>query len=120
VARALSTGRLTLADFEDEAVRDPEIIELASRVRLRETADVEPGAIGIDRGEVKVRLSIRGEVLDEVSVAHYPGSPSARATDAELDAKLVDCLSAGAPGHNGLDRRLRAMASAFAAGDEGR
>jgi 2-methylcitrate dehydratase PrpD len=120
VARALSTGRLTLADFEDEAVCDPGIIELARRVRLRETADVEPGAVGIDRGEVKVRLSIRGEVVDEVSVTHYPGSPSARATDAELDAKLIDCLSAGAPGHNGLDHRFRAMASAFAAGEEGR
>jgi 2-methylcitrate dehydratase PrpD len=120
VARALSTGRLTLADFEDEAVRDPGIIELASRVWLRETADVEPGAVGIDRGEVTVRLSIRGEVVDEVSVAHYPGSPAARATDAELEAKLIDCLSAGAPGHNGLERRLRAMASAFEAGDGGR
>jgi 2-methylcitrate dehydratase PrpD len=119
VARAFSAGRLTLADFEDEAVRDPEIIELARRVRLRETADVEPGAIGIDRGEVTVRLSIRGEVVDEVSVAHYPGSPAAPATDAELDAKLVDCLSAGAPGHNGLDRRLRSMASAFATGEAG-
>lgn len=120
VARALRTGGLTLADFEDDAVCDPGIIELARRVRLRETADVEPGAIGIDRGEVKVRLSIRGEVVDEVSVTYYPGSPSARATDAELDAKLIDCLSAGAPGNNGLDHRFRAMASAFAAGEAGR
>jgi 2-methylcitrate dehydratase PrpD len=117
VARALKTGRVTLADFEDGAVRDPEVLKLARRVHLRETAAPALGAVGIDRGEVKVSLSVGGEIVDEVSVAHYPGSPAARATDAELDAKLIDCVLAGASGHKGLDRRLRAMAGAFAAGE---
>jgi 2-methylcitrate dehydratase PrpD len=115
VARALKTGRVTLADFEDAAVRDPKVLKLARRVHLREIAPAAAlGAVGIDRGEVKVSLSVGGELVDEVSVAHYPGSPAARATDAELDAKLIDCLLAGASGHKDLDCRLRAMASAFA------
>jgi 2-methylcitrate dehydratase PrpD len=62
VAVMLSRGKAGLAEFSDEAIRDPEILKLASRVRY----ELDPG-IDYPRhfsGHVKIRLT-DGTILEE-------------------------------------------------------
>jgi hypothetical protein len=55
----------------------------------------------------------RREIAASQSVAHYPGSPASPMTDAEVDSKLLDCLSIGRP-NTDLASSFRAMAKRFA------
>ena len=112
VARALKSGRLGLAAFEDEAARDPAVHEIAARVTLRELASRDGNEVGIDRGAVKVTILRKGETVASVAIEAYPGSPSSPASEADLEAKLADCLAYS--GLQGEAERIRALALDFA------
>ena len=114
VAHALSTGQLGLSAFLPESVARPDLICLARRVFLKETTAAGNAGVGIDRGSVTVSLVRSGSVSASVSIEHYPGSPAAPITDAELDAKLVDCIAIGALRETDLATRFRSMAKQFA------
>jgi len=114
VAHALSTGGLGLSAFRPESVARPEFTGLARRVFLKETDAAGAAGVGIDRGSVTVSVVRGGSVAARASVVAYPGSPAAPITDAELEAKLVDCVAAGAPHEADLAARFRSMATQFA------
>jgi 2-methylcitrate dehydratase PrpD len=68
-AVAFLKGRLTLADFDDEALRDPEVLKLASRIRR--TDDPNHGRPKYASGHVFVRMK-DGAVYEERQHVH-PG-----------------------------------------------
>lgn len=114
VAYALTTGHLDLSAFLPDSFGRQDIIDLAQRVSLKETAAAGDAGVGIDRGCVSVSLVDEGAVTASATVEHYPGSPASPITDAELDAKLADCVAMGAPRETGLAARFRSMAKQFA------
>jgi 2-methylcitrate dehydratase PrpD len=114
VAHALLRGELGLSAFLDAEVASTEVIDLARRVMLGESADATAGAVGIDRGSVKVSLIRSGSAVASAIVSDYPGSPASPIADAELDAKLADCVAIGAPQDAPLAGRIRALAASFA------
>ncbi len=111
VAHALLTGHLGLSAFLPESVGRDDILALCRRITLTEVSG--DAAAGIDRGSVTVSLRRGGEIAASQSVAKYPGSPASPMSDAELDGKLIDCLSIGRPNVD-LASSFRAMAKQFA------
>lgn len=114
VAHALKTGRLGLSAFLPDNVSRLEVIDLARRVTLKESSSLANGEVGIDRGGVAVSLVRKGEVAASRTITHYPGSPASPMTDAELSAKLADCIAAAGSGESDLPRKIQSMATQFA------
>lgn len=114
VARALRDGDLGLAAFETKNVGGADIVDLARRVFLAESAAVGNGEVGINRGMVTVSLVRDREKVASTAITHYPGSPESPITEAELDAKVADCLVAGGGGGPGRAEQFRRMARQFA------
>ncbi|MGN6146151.1 MAG: MmgE/PrpD family protein [Mesorhizobium sp.] len=112
VAHALLTGQLGLTAFTRQGIGRSDIIDLARRVSLKETGG--DAGVGIDRGHVTVSLVRAGAASASASVEHYPGSPAAPITQAQLEGKLADCVAIGAPGQHGLAAQIRSMARRFA------
>lgn len=84
LAVVLARGRASLAEFEDDVVKDPEVLALASRVGY----DLDP-TIDYPRqfvGHVRVRLR-DGRVLEEWQ-DHPRGGPDAPMTRDEIEAKF--------------------------------
>lgn len=117
VAHALSSGQLGLSAFLPESLAHTDLIGLARRISLEETVAAGETGIGIDRGRVTVSLVRGGSVTARASIEHYPGSPAAPMTDAELDTKLADCVAIGTPQETDLAARFRSMARQFAGTD---
>jgi hypothetical protein len=90
------------------------VINLARRVNLRESADAGVGDVGIDRGAVTVSVIRSGNTVASATVGDYPGSSASPITDAELDAKLADCVAIGAPQDVSLAGHIRSLAARFA------
>ena len=92
IAAALAQGSVTLRDFEDEAVSRPSIRALMERIDLSEDerdGDLPPG---MDFGTVRMSIDAGGRQIAFAEVEPYPGSPARPATDAEMEAKIDDCL----------------------------
>ncbi len=87
VAASLADGRVTLASFEDAAVRRPEIQAFLPRVSKREAA----GALQPRYTEVTLHLR-DGRTLHRRTEA-LRGGPTLPLSDAELTAKLADCIA---------------------------
>jgi len=84
LAVILSRGRASLAEFEDDVVKDPAVLALAARVGY----DLDP-TIDYPRqfiGHVRVRLR-DGRVVEE-SQDHPRGGPDAPMSRAEIEAKF--------------------------------
>jgi len=114
VAHALLRGELGLSAFLEPQLASPEVIGLARRVTLRESAASSADEVGIDRGEVTISAMAAGQVLARAVVGAYPGSPASPITETELDSKLVDCAAIGAPRDPMLAGRIRLLAARFA------
>ncbi len=112
--RAEAFAILGLAAFETANVVRPDVIDLARRVSLRETAVAAGSDVGIDRGNVTVSLVRDGRVTAAETVFHYPGSPTEPITEAQLDTKLKDCVDVGDAGPADLAERMRNAARHFA------
>jgi 2-methylcitrate dehydratase PrpD len=84
LAVILSRGRASLAEFEDDVVRDPEILALASRVgyELDPTIDYPRQFVG----DVRVRLR-DGRVVEERQ-DHPRGGPDSPMTRDEIESKF--------------------------------
>ncbi|MBX6742040.1 MAG: MmgE/PrpD family protein [Acetobacteraceae bacterium] len=102
VAAALADGRITLASFEDAAVQRPEIQAFLPRVTKREAA----GPLQPRYTEVTLHLR-DGRTLRRRTEA-LRGGPSLPLSDAELTAKLADCLA-----HAGIAADAEAPAAAI-------
>ena len=84
LAVILTRGRASLAEFEDDVVKDPAVLALASRVRY----DLDP-TIDYPRqfvGHVRVRLR-DGRVIEE-SQDHPRGGPDSPMTRGEIESKF--------------------------------
>lgn len=96
VAAALADGRVTLPSFEDAAVQRPGIQAFLPKVTKREAT----GALNPRYAQITVRLK-DGRVLER-RVEALRGGPTLPLSDAELGAKLADCLAhAGHPADAG-------------------
>ncbi|WP_018303333.1 MmgE/PrpD family protein [Wenxinia marina] len=104
-AAALVDGRVTLASFEDAAVRRPEVQALMTRVR-RVPMPGEGSFSGVV-GWTDVAIdTVRGRF--EVRVDHTPGSPEAPMTEADRSDKFRGCVT-GRLGAAGAERLFAAL-----------
>ncbi|MCB4825362.1 MmgE/PrpD family protein [Roseicella aerolata] len=91
VVVALWQGSVGLADFEDAAVARPWAAAGMTRVTVVEEQVLEDGSQGLEHGQA--RLEVRhGSQVVEGRAAAIPGSPARPATQAEMEAKIADCL----------------------------
>jgi 2-methylcitrate dehydratase PrpD len=95
VAAALLDGEVPLASFTDEAVRRPEVIDLLRRTRLVEDTLDGPAPVGMNHGSVRLQIRRGDSVLATGEAQYFPGSPELPISDAELEAKVADCLAWG-------------------------
>jgi len=102
VATAIAQGRVGLSDFEDGAVHRPLIRRLMSQVRITEEPLSGPMPVGVNHGRIHIDLRAGNRCLAEAEARHYPGSPEAPATEAQMQTKIADCL----------DRHARMLGSA--------
>lgn len=89
IATALHQGSVGLADFEDAAVRRPAIRALMEKTTVTEEELKGEMPIGVDHGEVVLEIGSAAKA----TVTAYPGSPARPASEAEMTAKLEDCLA---------------------------
>jgi 2-methylcitrate dehydratase PrpD len=93
IAAALLQGRVTLTDFEDEAVSRPELRALMNQISLSEDSRVDDAVIvGFDHGTVRLSVEANGSQIAFAEIDPYPGSPRRPATADEMNAKIDDCL----------------------------
>jgi 2-methylcitrate dehydratase PrpD len=85
VAKALVNGRVTLADFQQEGLQQPEILRLADRMGY--AIDPELGRAGV------VEVKTRSGQLHRCRVDKPPGDPSKPLSAAQLRDKFLDCAS---------------------------
>ena len=111
IAAALIGGGglgLYLDDFTDERARDPELLELAARVRC--LADAECDAIFPLRFPARLRVRMRSGETRELFVPSSRGGPERPLTDEELARKFE--LNAARALTSGVDE-LRALVERF-------
>ncbi|HWB48917.1 MAG TPA: MmgE/PrpD family protein [Stellaceae bacterium] len=89
VAVALLQGAAGIAQFEDDAVADPNVRALRARVSA-----ADDGAIPVEAATVTIELA-DGTSLNE-HVAAGRGTPGRPMSDLELDAKVSECAAFGA------------------------
>lgn len=97
VACALVRRRLNLADLSDEMVRDPKVLEVASKVNCYVDPDIEEEA-GRDIAPSIVELHTKAGNKYSFKIDIPPGHPFNPMTDDDLKHKFQDCaLSEGVP-----------------------
>ncbi|HXG50655.1 MAG TPA: MmgE/PrpD family protein [candidate division Zixibacteria bacterium] len=89
LARAIIDGGVFLDAFTDEAVRDPDVLRLAERIRMTHDRELRATSPGGRPCRVSVRLR-DGRTLAQ-SVEHARGSREAPMSTAELERKFMDC-----------------------------
>ncbi|HWK50687.1 MAG TPA: MmgE/PrpD family protein, partial [Steroidobacter sp.] len=91
VATALLRGAVTFADFTDEAIQQRDRRALMERVVVTGSPDTSAHDT-LEAGEVVLNEFIGDTLQRSIRIEAYPGSARAPATDAQRDAKLIDCL----------------------------
>lgn len=87
VASALARGHVGLEDFTAEAVADPEVRQVASRIRVMQ----DPALRGIPGGDVTVKLKEGPQIRRQVPV--LTGTPERPLTYADCAAKFRRCVA---------------------------
>jgi 2-methylcitrate dehydratase PrpD len=91
-AAAIVRGSVGIETFTEAGLRDPEILDVQSRVRMRVDPSLDPSALPLTQARVSVRLRGGRELTAIANGARgYPDRP---ASDAELDAKFLSCAAA--------------------------
>lgn len=91
VATALLHGAVTFADFTDEAIQQPDRRALMERIVVIGSPDASAHDT-LEAGEVVLNEFTNDVLTRSIRIDAYPGSTRAPATDAQRDAKLIDCL----------------------------
>jgi 2-methylcitrate dehydratase PrpD len=89
VANALVRRSSKLAHFEEEAIRDPKVLELARRVDV--VADPAMELRGHTPVDMTVRLKDGREIFRQIDIA--PGFPGNPLTKEEQEARFRDCIA---------------------------
>ena len=90
----MAKGNVTLRDYTEEGLRDPQVLALADRIVYRPgTPGPLPagGDSGVSRPAVEIRLK-DGRVLSRTA-AGVPGDPRNPVNRELLEAKFRDCVS---------------------------
>jgi 2-methylcitrate dehydratase PrpD len=87
--------RATLADFTDEFVTSAEARDMTARVELVRDAAIESQGFATIDSRIEVLLK-DGRTLEAKS-GPYKGGPQNPLTEAELDAKFLDCAAMALP-----------------------
>src|SRR5262245_706129 len=95
VARAISDGKVGLDIFTDSAVRDPNVLKLAERVRMNLDNNLRKTDAAGRPCRVTIRLK-NGQTLTR-EAQHAKGGPESPMTEAELRAKFFDCAKEALP-----------------------
>jgi 2-methylcitrate dehydratase PrpD len=90
IAVTLLQGAAGIAQYEDAAVADPNVLALRARVTAEDDA-----SIPVEAAFVEIRFS-DGSSLSEY-VKDGRGTPGRPMSDLELDAKVSECAAFGAP-----------------------
>lgn len=106
VACAILRGGLGLTDIQAKAALDPAVRSLVSRVSV-----VEDKTNTGKRAPAIVRIKSKRHGLLARRVDHVPGTPQAPLSDAELRAKIRDCMALGVAPRDeaGIDRLVEQM-----------
>ena len=89
VANALLRGSSRLAHFEEEAIRDPRVLELTRRVEVIMDPDMETrGHTPVD---IRVKMKDGREFFRQLDIA--PGFPGKPLSQEEHEARFTDCIS---------------------------
>jgi 2-methylcitrate dehydratase PrpD len=89
VARALIDGKVGIDTFTEEAVREPNVLKLAERVKMNLDINLKKTDLAGRPCRVTMRLKDGRTFTREAQ--HAKGSPEFPMTDAELDGKFFDC-----------------------------
>jgi 2-methylcitrate dehydratase PrpD len=89
VARALVDGRVTPESFTDEAIRQPDVIDLAHKVEMRADPSLESDTSG--RRPAVLAVQLRDGSRLERRVDSPKGSAESPLTQAELEDKFIAC-----------------------------
>jgi 2-methylcitrate dehydratase PrpD len=89
VANALLRGSSRLAHFEEDAIRNPQVLELAGRVNV--VADPAMELRGHTPVDMAVTLKDGREFLRRIDIA--PGFPGNPLTKEEQEARFHDCIA---------------------------
>jgi 2-methylcitrate dehydratase PrpD len=96
IATLLARGRAGLAEYSDEAVREPSVQELIPRIELVVDPVAEQAGFHRMLSRITIRLRDGRELFDEGDAAR--GHPANPMTDEEVEAKFADCARwAGLP-----------------------
>lgn len=97
VIGSLADGHLSLASFEDDAVRRPAIQSSLRKVRIEEDAAAAAQGSDMGGGPVTVELAYGDGRRFSRTVTAAPGSMDDPLTEADLLAKWHDCMRRGLP-----------------------
>ncbi len=89
IARAIIDGKITLDVFSDAAVRDPAVLQLANRIRMKVAPDLKAREQGSRPCRVIVRMK-DGQTYSAYG-AHAKGSREAPMSADELNEKFFEC-----------------------------
>jgi 2-methylcitrate dehydratase PrpD len=89
VASALFRGSSKLAHFEEEAIRDPQVLELARRVDV--VVDPAMELRGHTPVDMTVYMKDGRELFRQIDIA--PGFPGSPLTKEEQEARFHDCIA---------------------------
>jgi 2-methylcitrate dehydratase PrpD len=94
-AAALVLGRVDIATFDEETIRDDRIAAMIARVSMRVDPGIGAGRPALTESRVRVRLKDGRELVREAHGARgYPEHP---ASQAELEAKFIACATRAFP-----------------------
>ncbi|MGH7796339.1 MAG: MmgE/PrpD family protein [Candidatus Binatia bacterium] len=89
VARAIIDGKVGIDTFTDAAVRDPNVLKLAEKVRMNLDTNLKKTDLSGRPCRVTIRLK-NGQTYSR-EAQHAKGGPEFPMTEAELNAKFFEC-----------------------------
>ena len=95
VARALIDGKVGIDTFTESAVRDPNVLKLAERVKMNLDNNLKKSDLAGRPCRVTVRLK-NGQTYTR-EAQHAKGSPEFPMTEAELNEKFFECAKHALP-----------------------
>ncbi|MFQ5343068.1 MAG: MmgE/PrpD family protein [Anaerolineae bacterium] len=93
VAVAVARGRVTMADFIEEAIESREILDVSEKIRVELDSGLSRRS-GVEPARVTITTMRGGQYTEEVE--HPLGSPERPMTWNDLEKKLSGCSSYGA------------------------
>ena len=95
VARAVIDGKVGIDTFTESAVREPNVLKLAERVKMNLDTSLKRSDLGGRPCRVTVRLK-SGQTYSR-EAEHAKGSPEFPMTEAELNEKFFECAKHAIP-----------------------